>query len=485
MKRLIQSGTWVFGICLLYSSNLLATTLEFEPCQIRQQAVKMDAECATLVQAENPQDPEGRQVELFVARLAATSANPANDAFTVIQGGPGGSSIDLAISMHNVLELVRRKRDVLIVDQRGTGRSNELNCDSAEIEYEFDIEQLTKLTRACESKLSSFADLRYYTTSIAVQDLDAVRRAAGYPQLSIYGVSYGTRVAQHYLRRFPEHTRLLVIDGVVDVGLNLAGPEIALRSQAAFDNMAQRCQQDSACDKQFGNIKNKFNQVQKRLKQAPVTIASRHPRSGEQVEMKITESDLLTSVRLMPYYTETLSLLPLLIARAYEGDYGLLASQSQLTAESLEQSLSIGMHNSVACTEDEPFVDYQNKVSAASTYFGDQMQESLKASCTHWPRGILDDDFHQTFDSDKPVLVLSGETDPITPPSNGARAAQMFSNSLHITVPDHGHGVVSRGCMPYLLSDFLEFVDLTSLNTQCVNRERATPFFISGSGPQP
>ena len=133
--------------------------------------------------------------------------------------------------------------------------------------------------------------------------------------------------------------------------------------------------------------------------------------------MKITESDLLTSVRLMPYYTETLSLLPLLIARAYEGDYGLLASQSQLTAESLEQSLSIGMHNSVACTEDEPFVDYQNKVSAASTYFGDQMQESLKASCTHWPRGILDDDFHQTFDSDKPVLVLSGETDPITPVS--------------------------------------------------------------------
>ena len=116
MKRLIQSGTWVFGICLLYSSNLLATTLEFEPCQIRQQAVKMDAECATLVQAENPQDPEGRQVELFVARLAATSANQANDAFTVIQGGPGGSSIDLAISMHNVLELVRRKRDVLIVD---------------------------------------------------------------------------------------------------------------------------------------------------------------------------------------------------------------------------------------------------------------------------------------------------------------------------------------------------------------------------------
>ena len=481
---------WLLSISLIlgFSSTAIsetAATLEFKHCQIQQQATKIDAECATLIRPEDLAKPEARQIELSVARLAATTPNPTSDAFTIIQGGPGGSSIDLAISLSQVIEMIRRDRDVLLVDQRGTGRSKQLSCDTPDNISELDPKVIAELTTACASQLSNSSDLKHYTTSVAVQDLDAVRAAAGYSQLSIYGVSYGTRVAQHYLRRFPEQTRLLIIDGVVDVGLNLAGSEIALRSQAAFDNVVARCAASTACTEEFGDIKSKFESVHRRLKEAPVTIQTRHPQTGKATEVSIGDNELLISVRLMPYATETVSLLPLLIQQAYVGDYGLLAAYSQIASESLQETLAIGMHNSVMCSEDEPFLDYENLTSAAHTYFGDEAADLMKTTCAIWPQGLIDDDFQEPFASDKPILVLSGETDPITPPSNGERAANMFSNSRHIIVPAHGHGVVARGCMPFLVQEFLQSGDLESLNTQCIERERATPFFTSSSGPKP
>ena len=485
MKLLSLSSGRLFVSVLLFTHAASSFALDFEACKIQHRAVKLDAECATLVRPENPNLAGGRQIELFVARLPATTPNPKADAFTVIQGGPGGSSVNLAIGLRNVIDLVRRKRDVLLIDQRGTGRSHTLRCAEGDPNSEFDVDLVTELTRSCLAELSKTSDLSHYTTSVATQDLEAVRAAAGYPQLSIYGVSYGTRVAQHYLRRFPEQTRLLVIDGVVDLDVNLAGSEIALRSQTAFDNMAARCSINKTCKAQFGDIKDKFNRLQQRLKESPVTINTRHPRTGELLETQLGEQDLLISARLMPYATETLSLLPLLIAQAYEGDYQLLAAQSLLNGEGVQELIALGMHNSVFCTEDEPYIDYETQASAANTYFGTNMQDAMKATCAEWPRGAIDEDFRETFDSDKPVLILSGETDPITPPDNGERAANMFSNSLHLIMPAHGHGVLQRGCMPFLVNEFLESSDLTALNTQCIERERAAPFFLNASGGHP
>ncbi len=486
MKFLSHRGRCLLIIAFFFSTGSHSFALDFEACKLQHEAIKLDAQCATLLRPENPNSDQGRQIEIFVARLPATTPNPESDAFTVIQGGPGGSSVNLAIRLKNVIDMVRRDRDVLLIDQRGTGRSNSLKCliDDQQVS-EFDIEVVSKSARECKDTLSKTSDLAYYTTSVAVQDLDAVRAAAGYPQLSIYGVSYGTRVAQHYLRRFPDQTRLLVIDGVVDVEVNLAGSEIARRSQEAFDNMAARCSATQACNDQFGDIKEKFERLRQRLKESPQKIKTRHPTTGELLENELNEGDLLVSVRLMPYSTETLALLPLLIAQAYDGDYQLLAAQSLLNQESIQELVATGMHNSVFCTEDEPFINYQTIGSAADTYFGDDMQNGMKATCAQWPKGSIDEDFRKPFDSDKPILVLSGESDPVTPPQNGERAAQMFSNSLHLVMPAHGHGVIARGCMPALVTEFLSSADLDALNTQCIERERVTPFFLNASGSRP
>ena len=473
--------------CLASAVHVNAQEFQFERCQIKHKAVEIDAECATLSRPENPDKPDGQLVNLFVAKLVSTSSEPAADAFTVIQGGPGGSSIDMAISYKQVLDIIRAKRDVLIVDQRGTGRSNILQCDIPEGQFlgaGFDRDLTLKLAKECEAKLNH-RDLRYYTSSMAVQDLDAVREAAGYPQLTVYGVSYGTRVAQHYLRRYPDSTRALIIDGVADIGLNLAGSEIPRRSQDAFDAMVSRCNQTPACIEQFGDIALKFKELRQRLNDAPIELELPHPLSGEKIVHPASEYDLLAAVRMMPYSTEVLSLLPMLISQAHSGDYTLLATQGIRITDSFASDFATGMHNSVVCTEDVPFVAENAVAETVNTYFGRDMIDGLSTICEVWPKGFIDADFHHPFDSDKPVLILSGETDPVTPPANGERAANMFTNSKHLVVPSHGHGVIARGCMPFLIRDFVINVDLDDVNGDCIERERAMPFFIDNTGPRP
>lgn len=468
-------------------AQALNQSLNFERCQIKHKAVEIDAECATLSRPENPEKPDGKSIELFVVKLPSSSATPEADAFTVIQGGPGGSSIDMAIDFRQALNLIRTKRDILIVDQRGTGRSNILQCDTPEEEQQidsFDRVQTVKLTQECLTKVNH-SDPRYYTTSVAVQDLDAVREAAGYQQLTLYGVSYGTRVAQHYLRRFPEKTRALVIDGVVDIGLNLAGAEIARRSQDAFDNMVKRCDQTPSCSEQFGDLAFKFKALRQQLKDQPVEINIAHPLTGKKTKHTVSEIDLLAAVRFMPYATESLALLPMLISQAHSGDYVPLAAHAINVNESLGAEFATAMHNSVMCAEDAPFVKENAAQQTSNTYFGSDMIDSLSAVCEVWPRGLMDPDFRQSFASDKPVLILSGETDPITPPANGERAAAMFNNSKHLIVPSHGHGVIGRGCVPFLVRDFIQNANLIDVKADCIERERAMPFFINTTGPMP
>lgn len=475
-----------FATMLILNSDAVAdTTFQFKRCLVGADAVEIDAQCATLKRLENPNDPSSRKIDLSVIKLAARSPKPEPDAFTLIQGGPGGSSIDMTISMRNAIENIRSKRDVLVIDQRGTGRSNKLACEMSNdlANFQFTPEETERQAKECADKLD--ADLKYYTTSVAVDDLEALRQAAGYPQLNVYGVSYGTRVAQHYLRKYPDSVRTIIIDGVVPIGLNLAGGEIAIQSQDAFDAIAQRCSQTPACLEKFGDIQNKFTELRARLKTEPVTLNIPHPNSGKLTETTIRENNLLGAVRMMPYTTEQISVLPLMIASAHDGDYRALAAMSMLTIESMVEDFATGMHNSVMCTEDAPFVTEESLKSAEGTYFGSMMSDHMRATCKAWPRGQLDEDFLEPFNTDKPVLILSGETDPITPPANGKQAHTMFANSRHIVVPSHGHGVLARGCVPKLVSNFVIDPTFKDFDASCVERERATPIFTSTTGPTP
>ena len=481
-------------LCALIASLALITLnieptyaqseLTFERCTVTLQAFEVDAECATFKRHENPKDTSSRLIDLSVIKFASHSPEPETDAFTLIQGGPGGSSIDLAISYRLAFNDIRKKRDILVVDQRGTGRSNLLSCDTPDDQTgTFDPVLVRKLTKECADQLSKENDLRYFTTSIAVDDLEALREAAGYSQLNLYGVSYGTRVAQHYLRKYPQSTRSVVLDGVVPIGLNLAGGEIARRWEDSFTELNARCENNTDCKTKHGDLREKFLALKQRFTDQTVSVTVPHPRNAEATEYTFTEDSLFVALRLMLYSTEHSALVPLLISETFKGNYTFAATQIIQIEETFSNEFAMGMHNSVMCSEDAPFVSEPEIAKADGTLVGRMMAEAMSVTCDVWPQGHLDDDFRQPFTSDVPVLVLSGATDPITPPANGEAAANMLGNAKHIVVPAHGHGVISRGCTPKLVSNFIEDTNLDDIDASCTQRERSMPFFSTLTGP--
>lgn len=495
-RQRITSSLATLGIALITliasqahadsESGSESNSLEFKRCTVTLQAHEMDAQCATLKRHENPNDDGSRLIDLSVIKLPSHSPEPEPDAFTIIQGGPGGSSIDLAMSLRSAFNEIRKKRDILVVDQRGTGRSNLLTCDAPpEGVSGFDLQLVRKQTKECVDKLSKDSDLRYYTTSVAVDDLEAMRAATGHTKLNVYGVSYGTRVAQHYLRKYPLSTRSVVLDGVAQVGLNLAGGEIARRWEDGFTQLTEDCLNDAACKETHGDLRATFRELQQRFEAQNVAVTVPHPRTAHPTDYTFTEDSLLIALRLMLYGTEQRALIPILLSETKKANYTFAASQIILVEESLTAQFAMGMHNSVVCAEDAPFVTEEDIAKADGTLIGRKMSQAMQATCDSWPKGPVDEDFFQPFKSKVPVLVLSGKTDPITPPANGEIATNMLGNAKHIVVPAHGHGVVARGCVSKLVSNFIYEASLDEIDASCVERERAMPIFSTLTGPRP
>ncbi|MGB5210979.1 MAG: alpha/beta hydrolase [Gammaproteobacteria bacterium] len=445
------------------------------------------ARCGTLAAAANPalSDPDQDQIELQIAVIPALTESTDGIAFTVLAGGPGGSAKEFYAAYAPAFRYIHRHMDIILVDQRGTGGSAPLDCPRPpELEWDVSSEQISALSTECLESLDR--DPAPFTTSLAVQDLDAVRAALGYQTLHLYGGSYGTRVAMHYLRRYPEQTKSLILDGVVPPGLAL-GPDIALRAQQALDQLFSRCASDPACNQRFPNLAGQFQSLRQRLMDDPVSMTLPHPVSGEPVELEFGQAALVTAIRLLSYNDNGISLLPLLISNAAEGRMTPLAAQSLMVAEGLGEALSAGMHNTVVCSEDLPFVrmDRDQWQALDSSYLGRAPLEGLQAVCKIWPTGPVDPDLREPLVSDHPVLLLSGSVDPITPPAYADMAQQGLSASRHLVVEGHGHGVAALGCLPRLLDEFITTGDAAAIDASCLERITPAPIFLDFSGPGP
>lgn len=447
---------------------------------------EIDARCGSLSVPLDREDPGGARLDLRVAVIEAQTSEPASDPVFFISGGPGQSAADGYASMRGAFQLVQRNRDIVLVDQRGTGGSHRLDCPMPEetvtvsITPERQIELLTDCLDTFE------VDPGHFTTSVAVRDLDAVREALGAERISLYGISYGTRVAQHYLRRYPDRVRAAVLDGVVPITKAL-GPEISLDAQAALDRVFQRCADSGPCAEAFPGLRTEFDNLLRSVSDRPRTVSLRDPRTAEPMEMTFDRESLAGVVRMLSYQTETVALLPLLIHRAAEGDLQPLAAQAVMVGRGGLDQLAIGMHNSVVCTEDVPYFDLSSSQREAleDTYLGTLQVDVLQEVCDRWPPGRIDPDFHDPLTSDRPVLLLSGEADPVTPPAGAEEAMAELANAKHVVAPGQGHGIASRGCMPIVLKTFYDKADPTAPDTECVSDMAARPFFIDFSGPTP
>ncbi|MFK8052379.1 MAG: alpha/beta hydrolase [Woeseiaceae bacterium] len=483
-------------LCLYFSFALsmavyaqTSNTLVLEPCRIDAGSAlpTAKARCGTFSRPENPNEPDGQQIELRIALVPALSVQPQPDPLIIFAGGPGQGAIESYLSLRGAFEPIRQKRDVLLIDQRGTGGSNKMGCpipDEEIIAAGFDLEIVAAETQKCLDQLPG--DPRFYTTSLAVDDIDAVRRALGIETLNLWGGSYGTRVALHHLRKYPDSTRSVIIDGVIAAD-QLLGPDLSIAAEASMQQLFARCAETESCLDRYGDLNEIFDGLRSRLREQPVTITVAHPRTGEIVEQRLSHDELAGLMRLSSYQPLMRALLPLMISEAYEGRYAMMAANAVSLNDGFSDMLAMGMHNSVVCSEDAPLYveDAAGTAAREATYMGDLQFQFLKSTCDVWPQGPMDEDFHEPVTSDIPVMLLSGEYDPVTPPANADRAMETLSNAIHIVAPQKGHIASGVGCVPDLMSQFVRDLDVSAIDDSCVQTQQGLPFFINPTGPTP
>jgi len=474
-----------------HATEELATLTEFKRCQIQslEAPTQRSAHCATLSVPEDYGATSGHRIELFVARISSLSRAKRSDPLLLINGGPGASTVDLYLSLGSVLDPILDERDIILLDQRGTGRSHPMDC-AANLNGRDLSPSLADIARSTEACLQNLPGApRQYTTSNAVQDLEQLRQQLHAPLINLYGVSYGTRVALHYLRRFPDHTRSLVLDGVLPPEIAL-GPNVALNAQTTLDAIFERCATTPTCKAQFPKLGERFATLARELRTAPPEIELTHPITGDRELIELDYNQLAMVIRLLSYAPETAALIPLTIAQASSGNLGGLAGQAAMFSERLSRSLNAGMHNSVVCSEDAPNypqIDAElDQAKLGGTYIGADQYRALKTLCALWPMGPTDDDFREPITARAPVLVLSGEFDPITPPAYGEQLDAALANSAHFVAPGQGHGVIARGCIPRVAAHFVRTANLASTaeaEDGCIGELDAMPFFLNTMGP--
>ena len=465
--------------------------LEFRRCELTQKrsGATTAAFCAPFQVAENPDSADGRKIDLNLALIKADAEAADMDFVVFLAGGPGQAAIENWPQVAPAFAALRKHHHILLLDQRGTGRSNALSCGRAEKDAPADaaeagasLDEVRRTTRECLTQVQEKADPRYYTTTIAAHDLEDVRQALGAPRFDLVGVSYGTRVAQQYLMRYPDGVRSLVLDSVAPNEL-VFGAEFAENLDNALKAQFSLCTQTPACATAFPDPYASLIKLRGELRAKPQNYDFRDPVTFAPTRKRLDDYALAGLVRLFAYSPETAALLPLSIAEGLKGNYTPLAGQSQLLTGDLSELRDNGMQTSVICAEDADLLT--PRPQDKDTVLGTMLIDVIRAQCEVWPRGARPADFHAPLKSGKPILVLEGELDPVTPPRYGEQVLKGLSNGRLLIAKGQGHNVIGRGCIPRLVADFVDHLAPKDLDAHCMDVLGPTPAFIDFNGSSP
>ena len=456
--------------------------VELKPCKL--EGFEGDAKCGTLEVFENRATQKGRKIKINILVLPATGPQREPDALFYFAGGPGSAATEDASGIAQMLKDMRQRRDLVFVDQRGTGQSNPLNCElfnSADPQSSLGSFFPLDDVRKCRAQLEPKADLTLYTTNIAMDDLDDVRAALGYEQINLYGGSYGTRAALVYLRRHPKHVRTVMLHGVAPTN-QFMPRSFPQDTERALQGVLSECEADEECRKAFPQVKTDAQRVLEALLQSPAQVEVKLQQSKDPVSVKLNRNLAAEAVRYMMYSPGGARRVPLFLHLAAEGNYAPLARAALLFRQNLVATGSNGMYLSVTCAEDLPFVKAEEaKQIGANTFLGSYRYDQQNAACELWPRAMLDSKYAAPVRSDKPVLIMTGEWDPVTPPSQGDAVAKTLPNSLHIVVNDGAHGLSGlQGieCLDRLMTQFVERGSVKGLDTSCTKDIKRNGFAL-------
>jgi pimeloyl-ACP methyl ester carboxylesterase len=444
------------------------------PCRLP--GVEHDAQCGTLRRPLDPAQPGGAQIDVHFAVLPALARNKKADPVFFFAGGPGQSAIDVAASIGRVFARVANRRDLVFVDQRGTGRSAPLACEppapTRPLAEAVDPErQVARLAR-CRERLQALphGDLRHYATWVAAQDADAVRQALGAAQVNLVGGSYGTRAALEFQRQFPQAVRRAVLDGVAPPDMVLPA-SFSPDNQAALDALFTACAAEPACRSRHPTLRADWQRL---LASLPREAAVVHPVTGAPERLTLTREAVLGLVRGPLYVPALASALPLAIGESAHGRFEPLVGLASALQGARAPVVAEGLHFSVVCSEDAPRL--AQAADAPGADFGSGFADLYRRVCADWPRGPVPDAFYTLPAAPAATLVLSGGADPATPPRHGERVVRALgARARHVVVPEAGHGVMALPCLRDVLFRFIDAADDTAALAVDADCARALP----------
>src|SRR5215471_2970451 len=463
-----------------------APLISLTPCEVpgANPSTKDKASCGTFEVFEDRERNAGRKIALKIVIYPATGQDKALDPLFYIPGGPGSSATEDAPFVAQQAAKIREHRDLVFVDQRGTGGSNPLNCvffNSSNLQSFLGDYFPLPGVRKCREELEQKADLKLYTTPIAADDLEDVRRGLGYQKINIVGVSYGTRASQVFLKRHPGSVRAIILLGVSPTN-QLMPRDFPQHTERALNGVIAECAADKDCQQAFPHLEAEKKSVLEKLLRGPVEVEVKPGTSKESVRIKLSRDLVAEAIRYMLYQPVSAGRIPILIHLAAEGNFGPLANAAIEYRQNLVYTGSNGMYLSVTCAEDVALIKPgEGERNGVNTFLGDYRLRQQRAACALWQRGTTPANYAEPTVSDVPVLIMTGQWDPVTPPIYGDTVAKHLSHSLHVIVPHGGHGfggLTGADCIENLITSFVEKGSAAELDTSCVTAIKRQGFAL-------
>lgn len=483
----------VLFLCLLIVLNLSCTAaapttvaprsqsqIELQPCRFPNH--KSELFCGKYFVYENRSLRAGRMIGMNIVVVPSLAPKPAPDPVFFFAGGPGQGAARIAQAREDpLMRELRRHRDLIYIDQRGTGGSNPLRCavtgagDSLQTTFRdiFDPEMI----HTCRQFLEKDADLRLYSTVIATKDIEEIRQALGYDKINLYGVSYGTLSAMEYLRRYPDKVRSVLLAGFATPAAKLP-LHFAKGTQRALERLIEDCTADESCRSTFPSLQSDFASALKAFVNGPVQIEMMHPKTKTIQTVTLSRGLFTERLRLMLYDHSGSRLIPLLIHRAGQSDWLPFMKVILTPVFTPAYSVALGTYLSITCSESVPFIDATEIVQETSgTFLGDYRTVRHQRACDLWPRGSIPNDYFFPVKSDVPVLMLSGDMDPATPLELGKAVARNLPHGRQVVLRNTPHSYDSD-CSRSLAVEFINRGSTQNLDAQCADTTRRPPFLM-------
>lgn len=423
--------------------------------------------CTNVAVPEDPSKPAGPSIELHVAVLPSTT-RPAAGALFYLEGGPGGAATQSAIEVNELFARVSRYRDVVMVDQRGTGGSTPVRCPAAKVSAQ-NATAVTGYLRRCFAALHGEA--RLDTTSVAASDLETVRRKLGYGKIDLYGGSYGATLAQAYLRRYPGSVRSVVLDGGSLPNVRIYDVS-ARNAERALDEQLTRCARERACHRDYPHPRREL-----------AVLLARSPRrvTIESGTFELAPDDVAWTVEELSQSPSGATQIPYAVNAAVHDDYvPLTRAYASEVGPYLDSPSRLAMYWVILCSE--PWSGFDAAATAqagAGSYLvGAAVARArlFERACRVVPKGRVPLASGSVATTSVPALLLAGGADPLDPVANLRGWRRAFPNGRLIVVPGGGHGSIDNGCIQTLVARFVAAGTARGLDTSCARRIALPPF---------